>query len=62
MYANHEKWKMQILKPFDITYSEELRLTAAQAYDLPLDYDNTGCRVFKKVYKNRNIIEFCELV
>ena len=53
---------MQILKPFDITYSEELRLTAAQAYDLPLDYDNTGCRVFKKVYKNRNIIEFCELV
>ena len=46
---------MQILKPFDITYSEELRLTAAQAYDLPLDYDDTGCSVFKKVCKIKNI-------
>ena len=35
--------------------SEELRLTAAQAYDLPLDYDDTGCSVFKKVCKIKNI-------
>ena len=56
MYANHEKWKMQILKPFWY-YSEDLRLTAAQAYDLPLDYGNTGCLVFKGGIQNEKY--FC---
>ena len=36
--------------------SEELRLTAAQAYDLPLDYGNTGCLLtLRELYKIRNI-------